>query len=59
MSIQDFVEEKDFAKEIRIPVSRLIKWRKECNAPYHRIKRKVYYIRDEFWNWFYTDAVFS
>lgn len=58
MVIQDFVEENEFAKEIHISVSRLKKWRKYYDTPYHRINRKIYYIRDEFWTWFYTDGLF-
>ena len=59
MEMQDFISEKEFAEEIQIPLSRLVKWRKYYNAPNHCIKRKVYYIREEFWNWFYTEVVFS
>lgn len=52
------IEENEFAKQIHVPVSRLIKWRKYHSAPFHRVKRKAYYNSDEFWEWFYNEAFF-
>lgn len=53
--MEALIEETEFAKIIRIPISRLRAFRKEHCAPFHRIKRKVYYDRDEFFNWFYNE----
>lgn len=58
MLVEELVEEHEFAKAIHIPVSRLIKWRKYYGAPFHRVKRRVYYDGNEFWEWFHTDSVF-
>ncbi len=54
----DLIQEKEFAIMIRIPLSRLIRWRKFYGAPYHRINRRVYYELDEFFEWFDSEPVF-
>lgn len=49
------IEEKEFAEMIHIPKSRLVKWRKIYAIPHYRINRKIYYNKDEFWNWYEND----
>lgn len=58
MTLEDLIEESEFAKAIHVSVTRLKKWRKFCDAPFYRIGRKVYYNPDEFWYWFDNDAIF-
>ena len=53
--LTELIDEAEFAKLIQIPLSRLKKWRKVYGAPYHRVKRKIYYDYDEFWEWYHSD----
>ena len=53
--LAELIEEVEFAKMIQVPLSRLKNWRKVYGAPYHRVKCKIYYNYDEFWEWYYGD----
>ena len=53
--LAELIEEVQFAKMIQVPLSRLKKWRIVYGAPYHRVKRKIYYNYHEFWEWYHSD----